>query len=367
VFAVMVCFGTKVYYRFQSVVWWVGMGCFALLLIVLGFSSHEHFVHGLNAYVQSTSGKSGAYDSIMQTAKAQGAPSGYSLSDTLGMFAVATSVSAAGAYMGGEVRTPLRTQIIGGAGGGLFFGGLVLLVGLLIAKTVGLDFNQAATFLAVQHGDQFLADQTPVFTWYAFLCTSSPVLLVLMCLGVVLLTSILVPQQIMYPTRMLFAWSFDRLIPARVADVSPRTGAPIKATIIVALTCEGLLALYGSGQISYINPILIIGLVWGIIALAAVLFPFMPRSREAFRSSQIGVRVAGIPVISLLGLAGVIFFAISLGVAYTSDTLGANKTSNIIVAAVVFAVALVYFVGVRVVRRNQGINLDATFAELPPD
>ena len=47
-------------------------------------------------------------------------PSGYSFSDTLGMFAVATAVTTvATAYIGGEIRTPLRSQLIGGVGGGV--------------------------------------------------------------------------------------------------------------------------------------------------------------------------------------------------------------------------------------------------------
>jgi amino acid transporter len=365
--AILVSFGTSVYYRFQSVVWWVGWIGFGTMILVLLLTSRDTFIRGFNDYVATTGGGSDGYARTLAAAKENGLPTGYALKDTLGMFAVATSVSAAGAYMGGEVRTPLRTQIIGGGGGGLFFSLIVIVLGLLVSKTVGLDFNRAATYLAVQHPDEFVADQSPVFTWFAFLCTSSPVILVVMCVGIVLFTAILVPQQIMYPTRMLFAWSFDRMVPGWMSDVSPKSGVPVKATIVVLLTCEALLALYGSGQITFINPILIVGVVWGIIALAAILFPFMPRSRDTFESSRINHRVLGVPLISVAGVVGLIFFAVGQWIAYTSDTLGANQGSNVRIALTVFAFAIVYYVATRAFRARQGVNMNATFAELPPD
>lgn len=366
-YGVMCCFGMKVYYRYQGITWWVGIVCFVLMLIVYGTAGHGTFVHGFNHYMQITAHQSNAYSKLLAAAHNAGAPHGYSFYDTIGMFAVATSITAAGAYMGGEVRTPLKTQTVGSAGGGLFYMAAVVLIALLIDHTTSLGFNQAATYLAVQNPTHYAVAQSPVFTFYAYLCTSSPILLVLMMLGTVIFSLILVPQQIIYPTRMLFAWSFDRLIPARVASVSARTNSPIVATIIVVIFCEILLALYGSGQITFINPILIIGPVWAIIAVAGLLVPFMPRSRAAFRESRINIRVAGIPVISILAALACVFWCFSLYIAFSSDTLGANQASNERIALAVFLAAAIYYVGARIVRARQGMNLNATFAELPPD
>jgi basic amino acid/polyamine antiporter, APA family len=366
-YGVMCAFGMKVYYRYQGITWWAGIGCFLVLLVVYGTASHHTFINGFNHYMLVTAHQHDGYSKLLATAKHAGLPSGYTFHDTIGMFAAATSVAAAGAYMGGEVRTPLKTQTLGGAGGGLFYMVVVLLIGLMITHTTGTEFNKAATFLNVQNGSLYAPAQAPAFTFYAYLCTSSPVLLILMMLGTVIFSLILVPQQIIYPTRMLFAWSFDRLIPSKVASVSARTNSPIIATIIVVIFCEILLALYGSGQITFINPILIIGPVWATIAVAGLVIPFMPRSRAAFRNSRINVRVAGIPVITLLAVIACTFWTFSLYIAFTSDTLGANQASNERIAAAIFLAAAIYYVGARIVRSREGMNLDATFAELPPD
>jgi APA family basic amino acid/polyamine antiporter len=366
-YGVMCAFGMKVYYRYQASTWWVGIVCFLVLVVVYGTSSHATFVHGFNHYMLVTAHQHNAYAQLVSAAHKAGVPHGYSFYDTIGMFAVATSVSAAGAYVAGEVRTPVKTQVVGGVGGGFFFMAIVIIVALLISHTTSLAFNQNATFLAVQHSSLYVPNQSPVFTFYAYLCTSSPILLVLMMLGTVIFSLILVPQQIIYPTRMMFAWSFDRLFPKKVAQVSPRTNAPVVATVLVVITCEALLALYGSGQITFINPILIIGPVWGVIAIAGLLVPFMPRSRDYFKTSRINVRVLGVPLITLLSIVSICFWTLSLYVAFSSDTLGANAGSNERIALAVFAAAAVYYIGVRYYRKREGLDLDATFAELPPD
>jgi basic amino acid/polyamine antiporter, APA family len=366
-YSVMVAFGMKLYYRYQAITWWIGLGCFLVLLVVYGTASHSDFVHGFNNYMLTTTHQHNAYAKLIAAANHAGVPHSHSFYDTIGMFAVATSISAAGAYIAGEVRTPVKTQVIGGAGGGFFFMVVVFIIALLIDHTTGFTFNTSATYLSVQHSSAYPVDQSPVFTFYAYLCTTSPVLLVIMTLGTVIFTLILVPQQIIYPTRMIFAWSFDRLVPRQLAQVSSRTNAPIVATIVVAAVCEGLLALYGSGQITFINPILIIGPVWGIIAVAGVIVPFMPKTREYFRTSRINIRVLGVPLITILGGVAVVFWVLSLYVATSSDQLGADAASNERIAVIVFAAAAVYYVAVRLYRRSQGIDLDATFNELPPD
>jgi amino acid transporter len=186
-------------------------------------------------------------------------------------------------------------------------------------------------------------------------------------LGIVVIGGYLVPSQILYPTRMLFAWSFDRLIPKQVAQVDSRTGSPVVATVITVIVCEILLALYGSGQITFINPILLIGPVWATGCLCAVLMPFMPHSRDFYKKSRINRSWAGVPVITLFGIGGVIFWIISLYMALTTDALGANAWSNVRIAILTFALPLVYFIGMRLYRRRQGLELESTFAELPPD
>jgi basic amino acid/polyamine antiporter, APA family len=367
-FGVLVAFGMKVFYRYQAITWWVGGTLFVLMLAVYGFSSHGTFVHGFNSYMLATAHQSNAYANLIAAANKAGVPHTYNFHDTLGMFAVATAVTTATtATIGGEIRTPLRSQLLGGVGGGVAYMLIVILITLLIASTTSLGFNKDATFLALQHASAYTPNQSPVFTFYAFLCTTSPVLLFLMMAGIVVIGGYLVPSQIMYPTRMLFAWSFDRLIPKQVANVSPRTNSPVIATVISIIACEGLLALYGSGQITFINPILIFGGECLLGSIAAFLMPFMPKSRDFYKQSVIKREILGIPAITCAAFFGIVFWVTALYVALTYDSLGANVGSNERIAAAVFIVPMIYYGGVKIYRRRQGLDLSATFAVLPPE
>jgi amino acid transporter len=367
-FGVLVAFGMKAFYRYQSITWWVGGTLFVLMLIVYAVSSHSDFVHGFNSYMLASSHQSNAYAQVMANAHKAGVPHGYNFADTIGMFAVATAVTGpVCASIGGEVRTPLRTQLIGNLGGGTFYFLVVIAIFFIIGSTTGLGFNKDLTFLATQHPSLYTPNQSPVFTFYAFLCTTSPVLLILMMLGIVVIGAYLVPSQILYPTRLLFAWSFDRLIPKQVANVSPRTNSPVIATIISVIVCEALLALYCGGQITFINPILIFGGECILGSLAAFLMPFMPKSRAHYLQSPIKRELFGIPVISIAAFGGLVFWGTALYVALTYDSLGANAWSNERIAIACFIIPIVYFLGVQYYRRRQGLDLSATFAELPPE
>jgi basic amino acid/polyamine antiporter, APA family len=367
-FGALVAFGMKIFYRYQAITWWIGGGLFLLLLVVYAVSGHSTFVSGFNRYVLATSHVHNAYAQVIAAAHKSGIPHGYTLYDTLGMFAVATAVSSvATAWIGGEVRTPLRTQLLGGVGGGVAYWIVILIITAILAGTTGLGFNRDATFLAIQHSAAYVPNQSPVFTFYAFLCTTSPVLLFLMMAGIVIIGAYLVPSQILYPTRMLFAWSFDRLAPRQVASVSPRTNAPVVATVITIIACEGLLALYGTGQITFINPVLIFGTICLMASIAALMMPFMPKSRELYRKSMIKREIFGIPVITLAAVFGIVFWVVALYVAFTRDALGANAGSNVRIWIATFIVPTIYYVITKWYRRRQGMDLSATFNELPPE
>ena len=361
---VLCCFSMRVYYRYQAITWWLGITCFLVLLIVMAVSSHGDFVHGINTFGQKTGAGANVYDAVTANAHKAGVPSGYTLWATLSMAALLTTVTPTG-YVGGEVRTPLRTQLTGMLGGTAIIATIFLVVPLLISHVVGLEWNKEAAFLNA-NGDWPLS-QAPLYTFYAFLLTSSPVLLIVMGLGLLLLTAILVPQQIFMPTRMIFAWSFDRLVPPQLAKVNPRTGSPVIATVFTAVVVEALLILFAKGKIGYFNPILVIGTVWGIVGLTAFLFPLLPRARRQWEASPVKYKIAGIPVLCIIGATSVAYWALAVYLAFTVDALGANKSSNLWFCALTFAIPMVYFAAVYAYRQRQGVNLGATFAELPPD
>jgi heme/copper-type cytochrome/quinol oxidase subunit 2 len=77
--------------------------------------------------------------------------------------------------------------------------------------------------------------------------------------------------------------------------------------------------------------------------------------------------VLGIPVITLAAIFGIVFWVTALYVAFTRDALGANAASNVRIWIATFIIPAIYYVGVKWYRRRQGMDLSATFNELPPE
>lgn len=46
------------------------------------------------------------------------------------------------------------------------------------------------------------------------------------------------PPAVLIATRNLFSWSFDRLLPGKLADVNERLHSPVIATIVIAIVIE---------------------------------------------------------------------------------------------------------------------------------
>ena len=96
------------------------------------------------------------------------------------------------------------------------------------------------------------------------------------------------------------------------------------------------------------------------------MFPYRAATRRTYEGSSANVKVAGVPLLAVCGAISLVFWSVTLYIALTADALAANTTSNIRIAILTFVVPLVYYVAARVYRARQGINLKATFAELPP-
>jgi APA family basic amino acid/polyamine antiporter len=241
--ALLVWRGLRVYFRFQSINWWIGWICFAVFLVVLGTSSHQDFINGVNRYGENTSGIHNAYQTVLNAAQKGGMPTSFSLWQTLGITAVFTAVAAT-AYVGGEVRKPRRTQLIAMVGGSGSFAIISVLVAILLAKTVSTDWNRAASWLAMNDPHHYPFAVNPVYMWYADLLTTHPTVVIIMTVGFVIWSYFWIPICMLWATRMVFAWSFDRLVPAKAAAVSEKTGSPTVAVVAVAVIAEFLLWLY---------------------------------------------------------------------------------------------------------------------------
>ncbi|HVL53862.1 MAG TPA: APC family permease, partial [Vitreimonas sp.] len=355
--------GLRAYLRFQDINWVIGAITGIVLLIVFFTATAGAFQAGFDRYAAATGIP--AYQQTLELAAANGMPTGFSLSDTLAIIPIIWLVAWASTYIGGEVRTPVKTQLRATVGGMLLYAGIAFVLFFAISRAVSVEFNQALAWLSynMEEGVEFY----PVFMLYAGVLIDNLAIFLLVAVGLVLWSYFWIPSAMIIATRAMFAWSFDRLAPEKLSEVHPRYNSPWVAVVVVALIGEAFLILYHLEVFQFLTPALAYYGVFWLVSLCGLVFPFMARTRPLLEASSVNWRVAGIPVMSICGAVGLVYFTIGLYIMLTNDLLFLNSPQQLLVTALQFVIPLVIFFVVRAYRQSQGVPIDAAFREIPPE
>jgi len=337
--------------------------------VLMLFGSHASFI----AHWNHDSGTT--YSAILAKARSLGFSNGGSieLGATLAAmvycFQVYTGFQWTG-YFAGEIKNARRTAVTSILGGLAAAAVIYMLASLLVYKYYGYKFFGSVVYMGLGGGS---AHWNLAFTPY--LPSMVKFLPGGQALGVIVVLCFLMaifwwtPTGFLLGTRNLFAWSFDRLAPARVTDVSDRFHTPVVATVVVALVVELLnyLNIYQGLGAFLLNVVVIMGLAFIVVSIAAGSVPFRRAAMHEEAPGWARAKVAGLPVITLVSLvsglswAFVIYTALHTGF---GGHLGWGPMIKVFVAPVI---AVVWYLGVSVYRRSQGISLTNTFREIPPE
>jgi len=240
---------------------------------------------------------------------------------------------------------------------------------LAIYAGMSKDFFGAISYLYMTGNSNYTLPFTAPFPQFLMpYLTSNPILIILVGLGFAMAPLAAGLAYVLLLTRNVFAWSFDRVVPTKLSALDRRYNSPYMALIVVIVLSmvAQVLWLY-TNWLSYIAyGITGLFIVSAICGLAGVVFPY--RRKELFEAApdMVKKRVAGIPVMTILG---VLTFIISAFVAYATVLPAYIGTINYTYVAVIiltFIVALViYFISAAYHRRK--IPLSLTFKEIPPE
>ena len=357
--------GLRAYLRFQDINWIIGAATGILLLGIFFLASSTAFEAGFDRYAAAAGIPT--YAQTLQLAKDGGMPTGFSLADTLGIIPIIWLVAWASTYIGAEVRTPTKTQLRATVGGMLLYAGIAFVLFVAISKPVTVEFNQALAWLSYNPPEGVTTEAYPVFMLYAGVLIDNLAIFLLVGVGLVLWSYLWLPSAIIIATRAMVAWSFDRLAPEKLSEVHPKYNSPWVAIVVVAVIAEAFLVLYHLGVFQFLTPALAYYFVFWLVALCGLVFPYLPKTRALLESSSVNWRIAGIPVMSICGAFGLVYFTIGLYLMLTNDLLFLNSPQQLLTTAAQFVIPLVLFFAVRAYRKSQGVTLDAAYRELPPE
>jgi amino acid transporter len=175
--------------------------------------------------------------------------------------------------------------------------------------------------------------------------------------------------QIAQPMRALFAWSFDGVLPSKAAYVNQRTGIPVVALVVTGvLSAVGIAwAIYSSNFFTVLATVTLLNMTPMLfVGLAALLLPFLKPA--LWQQTPIPGKVLGIPLLSLVGLAGAGASAFVIFLFLKYPGLGITNRFNTLLsmAACIVAGFVLYYVA-RSVQRARGIDISLHYAEIPPE
>jgi amino acid transporter len=259
-------------------------------------------------------------------------------------------------------------QIIGSVAiTGIFFAVLYL----LMVKVTGSDFYNAFFYLYMV-ADPIMAKIpfTPNYMFFGMVASPNIAVDFIIALGSALNVFNLMIQMYLIGSRVMFAQTFDRILPEKLAHIGTKYVSPIYAMIVYFV---GSLIWLGIASYNTLIYFYFTAVVLGVIltyildSIAGIVFPY--RMKEVYSASPIAkYKIGGLPAIVICGIGGVVFSLFLLYFYATVPGLGLQNPTSVGIVFVVYIVLLAYYYITRWYRKKyQGIDIDLAFKQVPPE
>ena len=370
----LVSIGMAGYAKVQRWCFIGGVIGFAVVVILLLINSHADFVAAFNREGQNLFGVKNAYGAT----NAAAVKAGYTTSP-IGFGPLGPTMLLIPAFMFFLLWPNWGTTLYGEVRGasdfkrvfaGMFFGlwltvALTIIFLLVMAKTVGWGFYQNLNSLDYNLTPQFGIWPYPfMFAGWLVHNTAFQVALILVLslwffgwVGTLFLSS----------TRVIFAAAFDRVLPDRASEVSEKRRVPFYSLLLMLLPAVGLAALYAysSTFASYtLDATLVIAVTYLFSAIAVVILP-LRKPDLWFASPASKVKLFGVPIVPVAGVITIALLVFNLYEWLSNDLYFVNKPASLIYMGSMYVLAIVIFVGARIIRNRQGIDLSLINKEIP--
>jgi len=196
-----------------------------------------------------------------------------------------------------------------------------------------------------------------------------------------------IPPFIITASRILFAMSFDRILPAKLADINERWHSPIwaiVATAVIALMGAASEAgVFSKGAPWYIGDGVALifstgvaatdlwdGIFFTLMALAALLFPYV--KKDIYEKAPFKPTLGGMPLVAIVG-AGALIGNLYLDWVFLDSGYGITKISTFesafpfLFTLVVALLSIVVYYYYKVRAKATGVDMTTIYAEIPPE
>jgi amino acid transporter len=248
--------------------------------------------------------------------------------------------------------------------------GLVALVLILVVKTMGWQFYNAANAA-------FYAGTAPVGTWpypvmFAGWLVDNHLFQALLILVMGLWFFGWAGTLFLSSTRVIFAAAFDRVLPAWAANISAKRRVPYGSLILMIVPSIVISAIYSyvpKFQSVFIDATAVLALTFLGTVVAAIILPW--RRKDLYDASPVArYKVAGVPTITVVAVITALFLLFmlyewSFNSANLYGTAFQSTPNSVYYFLATYIVAVVIYVVARIYRSRQGIDLSRIHHEIP--
>lgn len=364
--AIIAGLGPKLYpwfLRVATLIVYMATGVF----IVLMFATDPSRVVSAFDHVMQLAGYSTTYSGIIQQTAAQGfSATEFNLGNTLlaaipwGFFSF-TGFNY-GSYLAGETKNA-KSSITRA----LLLSVLVTVI-VLVTLSIGYyavfgsTFINAVTFIASTNPSALPTWPTPNF----IVSLANPGGVAFVDFSLWVNTLIVNTALILTSSRMLFAASFDGLLPRRLAEVNERFRSPVGAILVTALMAAIVVTIswYASFVAAWLNTSIVLPIAWTLPMIATFVLSVAMRERFGLTKRD----AAAIAVSSLVGVGSFLFYAIAETFPLISGFyIGASLVYAYAAVVALAVVGAIVFVFARARMKAKGLDIRYVFREIPPE
>jgi APA family basic amino acid/polyamine antiporter len=348
----------------------------AFWMILLFALPHSDFVSAFNAGQGS-----GAFEAVLRKASQNGyqiLPGAIALNTFLAVIYCFQSYNGFQnfGYFSGEIKQA-RTAAIKAMLTALIVGAIGFSIGMLaVAHYYGIDFIGALSATGTTFPNSQALPFPAVLPALGLFVTDNPIVHMLIALTFLAAIFWIQPPAVLIGTRNLFSWSFDRLLPSRLADVNERIHSPVVATVVVAIIIE--LFTFISIKTDFFGKLLGLAafsaLVGLIVSLAAALFPFRRPDIFAKAPSFVQARFLGMPAITIWGVLSMVVNGVLCYIAFTSPAFGGSSNPldptfllGVFYSSLGIIIPVLFYFVARAVNRSRSLDIDQAYKEIPPE
>jgi len=243
---------------------------------------------------------------------------------------------------------------------------------ILLQRLVPLEWIAAESYLS--NAGVSSANPMPWITFYAAILKPNIILLWIVAIAWFYTLINLAQTYFFYCSRIIFAWSFDRLIPEKVCYIHPTLRSPIVAIAIITLIAfvgvldaSGLLW-PGSVMGAQLNFVFFATCTQLIPVLAITLFPFTKPELFENASAFVKRKFGKVPVITIVGAITMAYLLWMIIASFLYPAVGGRIGAGTLgtLAAFVISGIVVFYVARAYRLKQEGIDINWTFQSIPP-